>query len=169
MRISSYRLLHLASILEVLKLVTDAEEVSTTGTTVVHWTDKESLMQLEQEVSFNTHENSGTVTHSDAGFHHNILPGLVTYQDQEEAEIRYEPDEVKPEVEWEALLNMRPAGDDGFDPLPVFDVEWGADLHGACDCWNTTEDGCDVEVECGCGGQELTDIPSNLASNVHRM
>ncbi|PSN36551.1 hypothetical protein C0J52_22523 [Blattella germanica] len=46
---------------------------------------------------------------------------------------------------------------------------WGAELHGTCDCWNTTEDGRHVEVECRCGGQELTDIPSSLASDVHRM
>jgi hypothetical protein len=26
-----------------------------------------------------------------------------------------------------------------------------------------------VEVECRCGGLELVDIPSNLASDVHRM
>jgi hypothetical protein len=26
-----------------------------------------------------------------------------------------------------------------------------------------------VEVECRCGGLEFTDIPSNLASDVHRM
>ncbi|XP_069688211.1 uncharacterized protein [Periplaneta americana] len=64
--------------------------------------------------------------------------------------------------------------DRGFEMLPGFEVvdsedEWGAELHGTCDCWNTTEDGRDVEVECRCGGLELTDIPNNLASDVHRI
>lgn len=154
--------------MEVLKLVTDAEELPTTEATVVHWTDTESVTQLEQELSFYPHKDSGTVIHSDAGFHHKILPGRETYPGKEEAVIRNEPDEVKPEVGWEAVLNVQPA-DDGSDPLPVFDAEWGAELHGACDCWNTTEDGRDVEVECRCGGLELTEIPSNLASDVHRM
>jgi hypothetical protein len=149
--------------LEVLKLVTDAEELPTTGATIVHWTDTESVTQLERELSFYPHKDSGTDIHPDAGFHHKILPG------KEEAVIKHEPGEAKPEVGWEAVLNIQPAADDGSDPLPVFDAEWGAELHGACDCWNTTEDGRDVEVECRCGGLELTDIPSNLASDVHRM
>lgn len=151
-----------------LKLVTDAEELPTPGATVVHWTDTESVTQLEQESSINPHKDSGTVIHSDVGFHHKILPGLETYPGKEEAVIRYEPEEVKPEVGWEAVFSNQPA-DDGSDPLPVFDAEWGTELHGTCDCWNTTEDGRDVEVECRCGGLELTEIPSNLASGVHRM
>ncbi|XP_033608882.1 lutropin-choriogonadotropic hormone receptor isoform X2 [Cryptotermes secundus] len=162
------RLFHLASILEVLKLVTDAEELPTPGATVVHGTDTESVTQLEQESWLEPHKDSGTVIHSDVGFHHKILPGLETYPGKEEAVIRYEPEEVKPEVGWEAVLSNQPA-DDGSDPLPVFDAEWGTELHGACDCWNTTEDGRDVEVECRCGGVELTEIPSNLASGVHRI
>jgi hypothetical protein len=93
----------------------------------------------------------------------------VTYENQQQAEIRYEPDEVKPEADWEAVLNMQPADEERLDSLPVFDVEWSAELRGACDCWNTSEDGRDVEVECRCGGEELADIPSNLASDVHRM
>lgn len=154
--------------MEVLKLVTDAEELPTTEATVIHWTDTESVTQLEQELSFYPHKDSGAAIHSDAGFHHKILPGLETYPGKEEAVIRHEPEEVKPEVGWESVLNLQPA-DDGSDPLPVFDAEWGAELHGSCDCWNTTEDGRDVEVECRCGGLELTEIPSNLASDVHRM
>jgi hypothetical protein len=162
-------LFRLAAILEILTLVAQAEELPTTGASFVHWTDNESLMQLEQEVLFNPHKNSGAVTHSDAGFHQKILPGLVTYDDQDQAEIRYEPGEVKPETAWEAVLNIQPEKDKGFEPLPGFDIEWGAELHGTCDCWNTTEDGRDVEVECRCGGPEFTDIPNNMASDVHRM
>lgn len=151
-------------------LVTQAEELPTTGASFVHWTDHEPLQQLEQEVSFYPHKNSGAIIHSDAGFHRNILPGLVTYEDQDQAEIRYEPGEVKPHSSWEAVWNIQPPEKDvSFEPLPGFDIEWGAELHGACDCWNTTEDGRDVEVECRCGGLEFTDIPSNLASDVHRM
>jgi hypothetical protein len=122
---------------------------------------------MEQDVSFYPHRDSKTVIHSDGGFHHNILPGLVTYENQQQAEIRYEPEEVKPEANWEAVQNVQPTDDERLDPLPGFDVD--AELHGACDCWNTSEDGRDVEVECRCGGEELTDIPNNLASDVHRM
>jgi hypothetical protein len=155
--------------LEILKLVTDAEELPTAGATFIRWTDTESVTQLQQEGSFYSHNDSGTGIPFDAGFHHRILPGMETYQDKEEAVMKYEPEEVKAEVGWEAVLNMQPSGDDGSEPLPVFDAEWGAELQGTCDCWNTTEDGRDVEVECRCGGLDLIDIPSNLASNVHRM
>jgi hypothetical protein len=155
--------------LEVLKLVTDAEELPTAGATIIRWTDTESVTQLQQERSFHSHNDSETGTPFDAGFHHGILPGLETYQDKEDAVIKYKPEEVKAEVGWEAVLSMEPSGDDGSEPLPVFDAEWGAELQGSCDCWNTTEDGRDVEVECRCGGLELVDIPSNLASDVHRM
>jgi hypothetical protein len=161
-------LFHFASILVVLNLATDAEEVITAGATIVPWTYTESGTRLQQEGSFSSNNDSGTGTPFDAGFHHRILPGLETDQSNEEAVIRYEPEEVKTEVGWEAVSNMQSAGD-GSEPLPVFDAEWGAELQGACDCWNTTEDGRDVEVECRCGGLELADIPSNLASNVHRM
>jgi hypothetical protein len=123
---------------------------------------------LEQDVPFYPHRDSKTVIHSDEGFRHKILPGLGTYGNQQQAEIVYEPVEVKPEADWEAVLNMQPADDERLGSLPVLDVE-SAELHGACDCWNTSEDGRDVEVECRCGGEELTDIPSNLASDVHRM
>ena len=163
------RSFRLTVVLAVLTSVTRAEELPTTRTNIVHWTNAESVLQLEQDVSFYPHKDSKTVIHSDAGFHHKILPGLVTYEDQQQAEIRYEPDEVKPEADWEAMLNIQTADDEGLEPLTAFDVEWGTELHGACDCWNTSEDGRDVEVECRCGGLELTDIPSNLASDVHRM
>ena len=169
-RVCFCRLFRRTVILAVLTCVTRAGELPTTATTnIVHWTNAESVLQLEQDVPFYPHRDSKTVIHSDGGFHHKILPGLVTYENQQQAEIRYEPDEVKPEADWEEVLNMQPAGDERLDSLPVFDVEWSAELHGACDCWNTSEDGRDVEVECRCGGEELTDIPSNLASDVHRM
>lgn len=158
------RLFRLTVILAVLTFVTHAEELPTAGTNVVHWTNAESVLQLEQDVSFYPHKDSRTVIHSDAGFRHKILPGLVT-----QAEIRYEPDEEKPAADWEAVLNMQPPSDEELEPLTVFDVEWGAELQGACGCWNTSEDGRDIEVECSCGGLELTDIPSNLSSDVNRM
>ncbi|XP_021938827.1 lutropin-choriogonadotropic hormone receptor-like isoform X2 [Zootermopsis nevadensis] len=164
------RLFHLAAILDILTLVTQAEELPTTGANFVHWTGNESLeLQPEEEASFYPHRNSGAVTNSDSGFHHKILPGLVAFEHQDQVEIRYEPGEVKPEAAWEAVLNIQPEKNEGFEPLPGFDIEWGAELHGACDCWNTTEDGRDVEVECRCGGLEFTDIPNNLASDVHRI
>jgi hypothetical protein len=93
----------------------------------------------------------------------------VTYENQQQAEIRYESDEMKPEAELDAVLKMQPADGERLDSLPMFEVEGSAELHGACDCWNTSEDGRDVEVECRCGGEELSDIPNNLASDVHRM
>jgi hypothetical protein len=161
------RLLRRTVILAVLTCVTRAEELPTTATNVVHWTNAESVLQLEEDVSFYPHRDSKTFIHSDGGFHPKILPGLVTYENQQQAEIRYEADEAKPEADLEAVLNMQPADDERLDSLPVFDVD--AELHGTSDCWNTSEDGRDVEVECRCGGEELTDIPSNLASDVHRM
>ncbi|KAJ4437367.1 hypothetical protein ANN_17509 [Periplaneta americana] len=98
------------------------------------------------------------------GFHSAVMVG--------EAEIRYEPAEVTrtDTRDWEAVLSMqhRPDSPPGFDIMNA-DDEWGAELHGTCDCWNTTEDGRDVEVECRCGGLELTDIPNNLAADVHRI
>jgi hypothetical protein len=160
-------LFRVAAVFEVLTLVTQAEELPTTAASIVHWTENESLLQMEQEVSFYPHKNSGAIPHPDTGFHNNVLPGLVTYENQ--AEIRYEPGEVKPETAWGTVLNVQPEKNEGFEPLPGFDIEWRPELHGTCDCWNTTEDGRDVEVECRCGGVELTDIPNNLASDVHRM
>jgi hypothetical protein len=38
-----------------------------------------------------------------------------------------------------------------------------------CGCWNTTEDGREVEVECKCGGPRLTLIPADLPHGVQRM
>lgn len=38
-----------------------------------------------------------------------------------------------------------------------------------CGCWNTTEDGREVEVECKCGGPRLTLIPADLPKGVQRM
>ncbi|KAJ9601200.1 hypothetical protein L9F63_000668 [Diploptera punctata] len=73
------------------------------------------------------------------GFHQHVLPG-------------------------EAVLNMQPEEPGGLDV--ILEAE---ELHGTCDCWNTTEDGRDVEVECRCGGEELVDIPHNMAADVHRM
>jgi hypothetical protein len=159
-------LLSLAAILGFVAVVTHAEDLPTTGASVVHWTENEPVMQLEQEVPFYPEKEAGTFTRTDAGFHHETL---LPNEEQEQAEIRYEPDEVKPEAGWDAVLNMETEENDSSEPLPAFDVEWDTELHGTCDCWNTTEDGRDVEVECRCGGLELTDIPSNLASDVHRM
>jgi len=164
------RLFRRTVIFAVLTCVTRAGELATTATTnIVHWTNAESVLQLEQDVPFYPHRDSKTAIHSDEGFHDKILPGMVTHETEQQAEIRYAPNEVMPEADWEAVLNMQSADDERLESLPVFEVEWSAELHGACDCWNTSEDGRDVEVECRCGGEELTDIPSNLASDVHRM
>ncbi|XP_059470293.1 thyrotropin receptor-like [Neocloeon triangulifer] len=38
-----------------------------------------------------------------------------------------------------------------------------------CGCWNTTEDGREVEVECKCSGPRLTFIPADLARGVQRI
>ena len=86
------------------------------------------------------------VFHSEAGFHHQVLPG------------------AEPDHSWDAVLNMQPEEPGGLDAIVEAD-----ELHGTCDCWNTTEDGRDVEVECKCGGHELVDIPQNMATDVHRM
>ena len=169
MRMCFCRLFRRTVILAVLTCVTREDELPSTETNVVHWTNAESLLQLKQGVSFYPHKDSKTVIHSDEGFHHEILPGLATYENQQQAETRNEDDEVKPEAEWGSMLKMQPAGDEKSELLPVLDVDWSEELHGACDCWNTSEDGRDVEVECRCGGEELTDIPSSLASDVHRM
>ncbi|XP_065339426.1 lutropin-choriogonadotropic hormone receptor-like isoform X2 [Cloeon dipterum] len=49
---------------------------------------------------------------------------------------------------------------------PFIDPELQAE---PCGCWNTTEDGREVEVECKCGGPRLTYIPTDLAKGVQRI
>ncbi|XP_046401576.1 uncharacterized protein LOC124167640 [Ischnura elegans] len=36
-------------------------------------------------------------------------------------------------------------------------------------CWNTTEDGKEMEVECRCSGDDILDIPGNLTKDVSRI
>jgi len=49
------------------------------------------------------------------------------------------------------------------------DLESSIWTDGPCGCWNTTEGGSDMEVECKCTGPNMTEVVSTLPSDVYRM